>query len=271
MRSALPIILAGLISTVMATNLAAQANLLVGPTSLEFAVPDGGSQPLPQEFLVASSTASSNAAASSVAGLPFEAHSTAPWLFVSQTWGATPAAPRVSVDATGLENGVYHGYISITSGMSTPAMLAVTLRVGGVVNRSSAAVTSIRAAEQTIRSFPRGLTFIAKSGTGAPAPQSLFVPKSARENGVEATSSAAWLAVLRPGSVRWFPTTQGLSEPRGLGARSIYRLRAVENAGRRGADHPDYVRRRRRCPSRSGAERAFVPGATRVRTHRTDD
>ncbi|HME08828.1 MAG TPA: BACON domain-containing carbohydrate-binding protein, partial [Bryobacteraceae bacterium] len=211
-RSPLPIILAGVISTLLAANLSAQANLLVGPTSLEFAVPDGGSQPLPQDFLIAAT----NGAASSTTGLPFEAHSTAPWLFVSQAWGATPAAPRVTVDATGLENGVYHGYISITSGMSTPAMLTVTLRVGGVVHRSSIPAPAFRPADQTIRSFPRGLTFIAKSGTGAPAPQSLYVPRSALENGVVATSSTSWLLVSPPALSGGFQEISVSANPEGL-------------------------------------------------------
>jgi len=167
----------------------AQANLLVGPTSLEFVAPDGASQPPAQTVSVISDGPA----------LSFQTHTlitgtSANWLSISQIWGSTPATLSVTVDATGLQNGVYRGYISITSGQSATALVAVTLKVG--VPASAAIRSSFSPLTENLRAFPKGLTFTAHTGTGAPAPQSIAVPRSDREDGITAKSSAAWLSVL---------------------------------------------------------------------------
>src|SRR5271154_810991 len=123
MRVALPILLAGL-SAFTAVHAHAQTSLLVGPTSLEF-VAEGDSQPLPQSVSVVS-----NGPALSFQTHAILAGTSANWLSVSQTLRTTPATLSVSVDASGLQPGVYNGYISITSGHSASTTLAVALKVG---------------------------------------------------------------------------------------------------------------------------------------------
>ena len=148
MRAALPILLAGL-SALTAVHAHAQTSLLVGPTSLEF-VAEGGSQPLPQGVSVVSNGPA----------LSFQTHAiltgtSANWLSVSQISGTTPATLSVSADASGLQAGVYSGYISITSGQSASAILAVTLKVGVP---AAVARISYNPSTETLRAFPKGLT-----------------------------------------------------------------------------------------------------------------
>src|SRR5271165_5264465 len=215
MRAALPLFLAGL-SAFTAVHAAAQTNgqtsLLVGPTSLEFVVAEGDSQPLPQSVSVVSNGPA----------LSFQTHAiltstSANWLSVSQIWGTTPATLSVSVEASGLQAGVYNGYISITSGQSASAMVAVTLKVGVP---AAAARSSYNPSTETLRAFPKGLTFTAHTGTGIPLPQSLVVPRSDREDGLTANSSAAWLSVspAKLDSSGKFQEMQVLADPDGLAA-----------------------------------------------------
>lgn len=208
MRAALPLLLAGL----SAFTANAQTSLLVGPTSLEFVVAEGASQPLPQSVAVVSDGPA----------LSFQTHAiltstSANWLSVSQVWGTTPASLSVSVDASGLRAGVYNGYISITSGQSTSAMLAVTLKVGVP---AAAVRSSYNPSTETLRAFPKGLTFTAHTGAGVPAPQSLVVPRSDREDGLTANSSAAWLSVspAKLDSTGRFQEMQVSANPDGLAA-----------------------------------------------------
>src|SRR5580704_2608580 len=186
MRVALPILLAGL-SAFTTIHANAQTSLLVGPTSLEF-VAEGGSQPSPQSVSVVS-----NGPALSFQTHAIFAGTSANWLSVSQIWGTTPATLSVSVDASGLQAGIYNGYISITSGQSASATLAVALKVG--VPATSAARSSYNPVTEMLRAFPKGLTFTAHTGTGVPLPQSIAVPRSDREDGLTANSSAAWLSL----------------------------------------------------------------------------
>src|SRR5271165_1368450 len=219
MRAALPLFLAGL-SAFTAVHAAAQTNgqtsLLVGPTSLEFVVAEGDSQPLPQSVSVVS-----NGPALSFQTHAILAGTSANWLSVSPIWGTTPATLSVSVDASGLRAGVYNGYISITSGQSASAsasaMLAVTFKVGVP---AAAARSSYNPSTETLRAFPKGLTFTAHTGTGVPLPQSIAVPRSDREDGLTANSSAAWLSVspAKLDSSGKFQEMQVSADPDGLAA-----------------------------------------------------
>jgi hypothetical protein len=191
MRVLLPIILAGFLVPYLPANAAEHGDLLVGPTSLEFVVPDGGSQPPPQSIFVTSNGT----------GLNFEAHALSQWLFVSQTWGATPAALTVIVDATGLPKGIYHDYVFLTTGLSKTSIASITLRVGGTETAATVPAFDTPPTGKTLRAFPNGFTFVAATGSDAPVPQALFVPRTPTEDGVVATASADWLAVSAAKSV----------------------------------------------------------------------
>ncbi|HEX6207425.1 MAG TPA: kelch repeat-containing protein [Actinomycetota bacterium] len=99
----------------------ADAQLSFSPTSVDLAVDPGGT--------ASASTAVSSSEATSAA---FQVTSSAPWLSATPASGNVPATLTVSVDATGLANGVYGGTVTASADGHTPATFDVTLTVGEV-------------------------------------------------------------------------------------------------------------------------------------------
>jgi uncharacterized protein (TIGR03437 family) len=200
---------ASLLFAFTTANAGAQPNLLVGPTSVEFVAADAVTQPAPQTVFLASSGDP----------LSFEARAgywstTTNWLSVAPASGATPSTLSLRVDASDLAKGVYFGYLEITFGAAKPAILNVTLRVGGSAAEDAPAAHvdhSLNAREHRARtpilaSSPESLTFSYQTGSGAPLPQSVFAGAERASAEFTATSSANWLwlttnSPMAPGQV----------------------------------------------------------------------
>ena len=196
-RGALPTVWAGLLAVLAVANSAAQPNLLVGPSALEFAAPDAATR---QTVFVASS----GDPLSYQAKTGYWSSATG-WLSVTPASGTTPATLTVSADAANLAKGVYFGYLEITSGTANPAVMQVTLRVGdpAAVNAGIASSTNSMnlagmdvADEAQLVAEPRALTFRLAPGESTPSAQTITIGSTSKIlNYTASTDSGSWLAV----------------------------------------------------------------------------
>ncbi|MDQ2946415.1 MAG: hypothetical protein M3Y27_10810, partial [Acidobacteriota bacterium] len=102
---------AGLLAVLAVANSAAQPNLLVGPSALEFAAPDAAN-PSNQAGRQTVFVASSGDPLSYQAKTGYWSSATG-WLSVTPASGTTPSTLTVSADAANLAKGVYFGYLEI--------------------------------------------------------------------------------------------------------------------------------------------------------------
>jgi uncharacterized protein (TIGR03437 family) len=204
-RVAPPIMLASVLALLTSANSAAQPNLLVGPSALEFAAPDAATPPAPQTVFVASS----GDALSFQAKTGYWSNATG-WLSVTPAAGATPSTLTLSVDTANLTTGVYLGYVEITSGTAKPTVLNVTLRVGGPAvpppgtgaSRLHSAFVLGRAnhlnrgGEAHLVAEPRALAFRLAPGESTPSAQTITIGSTSQILNYTASSdSSSWLAV----------------------------------------------------------------------------
>src|SRR5450759_3714265 len=199
-RTALPIVLASLLAVLTVANSAAQPNLLVGQSAVEFVALNAANlttanQPAPQTVFVASS----------VDPLSYQAKTgywsiATGWLSVTPASGATPSTLTLSADAANLSKGVYFGYLEITSGTAKPAVMQVTLRVGDQaaadVGIASSADTVNGGDEAHLVAEPRALTFRLPPGESTPSAQTITIGSTSKILNYTASSdSGSWLAV----------------------------------------------------------------------------
>ena len=175
----------GSITIPVTLTISVQPQLTVSPGQLTFAYQLlSGPAALPSQALTvqASDASTSSVAASATTSTGGN------WLSVT-SGGATPAALRVSVDATGLGAGTYNGTVILTSTGYAPATIPVTLRV------TSAALLS---------TGPTSLSFSHQQGSATPPPaQSLTVTGS---------SGALLFAATGDGNT-WLTVTGGATTP----------------------------------------------------------
>ncbi len=197
LRAAL--LITGLLSALMATKAAAQPNLLVSASSLEFVTPNAAAQPAQQRVFLASSGAP----------LLYEAKtgywSTATnWLSVTPALGTAPETLTLTIDPTNLARGLYFGYVEIFSGPVPSTILNVTLRVGDSSAGASRPKHILAASDSsvdtatTLTAIPESLTFSYQTGTVVPPPQSVVVSYGRAKTGFVAASSAPWLTLASP-------------------------------------------------------------------------
>ncbi len=221
MRTALAIVWVSL-SALTVANARAQPNLLVGPSSVRFAATEVDRHPAAQAVFLASG------------GVTLSYHAragywstAASWLSVSPASGTTPSTLSLRVDASGLTDGVYFGYVEITFGETKPTILDVTLnveksagedapavRVDHVNTRENSAAAAVQA------SSPESLSFSYKNGDDAPPPQSVLVADEHAGAEFTATSSANWL---------WLTTNPTMAPGQAVSGKSGSYLRVSAN------------------------------------------
>jgi hypothetical protein len=198
--AALFFILVGHVDTAQAQN------LMVSQTSLVFNSPLGGATQLQPITVTSSGGAISYT-------ISFSFATTQNFGYADQVGGTTPGTFNVAVVTTNLVVGVYHGVVTLTPQPPTSAtavLIPVTFNVG--------------IATSLVSSVP-SLTFMAQSGSSAPAAQPLAI--SSATNGVNFTATAAtsdganWLLVAPNGGQT--PTTlQVRVDQTGLAVGSTY-------------------------------------------------
>jgi adhesin/invasin len=173
----------------------ASGTLKVLPAQISFASESG--QPAPASQTVQITNANG-------AVEQWTAVSSAPWLSVSPSSGATPASVTITVNPSGLAPGAYSGTVTFT----TPTG-QVTLFVVYQVNDKPALIAS-----------PASLLFFGLQ-QGAPPAQTVFVTSTGRAIGYNVTTSVAaggsWLQVgstqgLTPNSLQVSVNTTALAE-----------------------------------------------------------
>jgi uncharacterized protein (TIGR03437 family) len=138
------------------------------PSSLTFSQIAGGTAPSPQTVQLSSTTPTN-----------FTAASNQTWLLVTPASGTSNTTNlSISINATGLGAGVYHGTVTVTGGAS-PVSIPVTLTV-----TTAAAITA----------SPTSLSFVQVLTGNAPASQTISVTASTTTNFTVAFA-AAWLTV----------------------------------------------------------------------------
>lgn len=171
----------GAIPQTVAVSLAVASGVTIGisPASLAFTQAMGGAAPAVQTISltgVGGNVSFTATPSTSVGGS---------WLSVTPASGTTPATLSVSVNGTGLSQGIYSGSITIVGlgGSTSPQTVPVTLTIG---------------AGQTLSVTPSSLAFTFQVGSTAPAAQAIAVGGS---SGLAFTASAAttaggtWLSV----------------------------------------------------------------------------
>lgn len=129
------------------------SNLIVAPDSLAFTAQEGGSNPAAQSLTITSDNAVLN----------FNVNDDQPWISFAPPQGQTPNAVNISVDITGLPDGVYVGSVTIASAEAdnSPVVVPVTL--------------TITAAPSNISFEPTTINFNAVAGGPAPDDQTVDV------------------------------------------------------------------------------------------------
>lgn len=171
----------------------AGGNVSLSQTALNFSYEQGGSTPGAQSVTVTSSPT----------GVPFTAavSSSSPWLSVTPTSGTTTATLNVSANPAGLAVGTHTGTITVTPTGGAAVSLTVTLQV-----RTSA--------ELTVN--PTALPFTYRTGTGAPAGQTVQVGSTGSVLTFNATTTDSWLRITpstgtTPASVTITPDPSALT------------------------------------------------------------
>jgi uncharacterized protein (TIGR03437 family) len=167
--------------TIPVTYTVTAGNLTISPATLNFTQAANGPAPAAQTINVTSS------------GVPLtfsaltSVSTTANWLTVTPTSGATPGTVSVSVNAGTLQPGTYTGSVNITSpgAGNSPQTVTVNLTVGQA---------------QNLTVTPASLSFSSQTGSPAPATQTIGVTASAGSLPFTAAAtvtsgSATWLAV----------------------------------------------------------------------------
>jgi len=146
--------------TIPVTYTVTSGNLTLSPPTLSFTQTAGGPAPAAQSISVNSSGVPLTFSALTTVS------TTANWLSVSPTSGATPGTVSVSVNAGTLQPGTYTGTVNITStgAGNSPQSVTVNLTVGQ---------------PQNLALTPATLTFSSQVGSPAPATQVIAVSASA--------------------------------------------------------------------------------------------
>ena len=167
--------------TIPVTYTVTSGNLTVSPASLNFTQTANGPAPAAQMLNINSSGVPLTFSALTTVS------TTANWLTVTPTSGATPGTVSVSVNAGTLQPGTYTGTVSITSpaASNSPQTVTVNLTVGQAQNLTVA---------------PASLSFSSQTGSAAPATQAIAVTASAGTLPFTAavtvtSSSTTWLSV----------------------------------------------------------------------------
>ena len=167
------------------------------PATLNFSGVAGGSNPATQSVQLAN-TGTGDVAWSST--------SSAPWLLVSPTTGATPATLQVAVNTTGLTPATYNGTINLVSlgADNSPQPINVQLTVTSPI--------------PTLSVLPATLTFNTAVNGSNPAAQNIAIASSAAANWT-ASSDSPWLTISSSGGAT--PATlQVMANTSGLAAGS---------------------------------------------------
>jgi hypothetical protein len=174
----------------------------LAPAALSFTAQAGGTAPAAQSI----TTSSSNGTALSYS---LSASSTEGWLSVKPTTGISPKSISISANPAGLSAGTYSGTVIVDSPVASnsPIPVPVTFTVTPV---------------PTFAVSPELLTFSAKAGERAPAPQSLTISSSsgaALRYSVSASSTGGWLSAASASGTTPGPITIS-ANPAGLAAGS---------------------------------------------------
>ena len=152
------------------------------PSNLSFAYQLGGSNPAPQNLMIASSDKSALSYTAAASG--------GTWLSIGSTSGSTPGTVAVSVNPAGLTAGSYSGMVAITasgasnSPQSVPVTLTVTSATGG----------------GRLRAQPRWLSFNFGTGQNAPPPKTVSVTSKGQPlNYTVAAFGGSWITVSPSG------------------------------------------------------------------------
>ncbi len=174
----------------------------LAPAALSFTAQAGGTAPAVQSL----TTSSSNGTALTYS---LSASSTEGWLSVKPTTGISPKSISISANPAGLSAGTYSGTVIVDSpgASNSPIPVPVTFTVTPV---------------PTFAVSPELLTFAAKAGERAPAPQSLTLSSSsgaALRYSVNASSTGGWLSAASASGITPGPITIS-ANPAGLAAGS---------------------------------------------------
>lgn len=157
----------------------AKTDLAISAGSLEFSGVANGSDPPSQNVAVISTDPNTP--------LPFSVTTDAPWLFVTQASGTTPANIVVQVRIIGLQVQTYNGHITFSSPGLAPQVVTVSMTVAAPSSAPPAVAIS-----------PGSLELSTVAGSTTPIPFAVLV-KNTGSGAISfsaSASGASWLSVV---------------------------------------------------------------------------
>jgi uncharacterized protein (TIGR03437 family) len=161
---------------ITATAAMAQNLLVLGQTSFTFSSTVGSTTVQQQQLYIGTSGPSVNYTTS--------VQQSGSWLAITPAAWSTPVTATITVNPTGLSQGTYTGYITVSAASTTnsPQIVSVTLNVTGSSTSTTLTVSSTT------------LSFSYVSGGTVPIAQSVAVTSTATQS-FSATASTGWLSV----------------------------------------------------------------------------
>lgn len=149
------------------------SNLIVAPDSLAFTAQEGGSNPVAQALNITSDNLVLN----------FNVSDDQPWISFAPPQGQTPNSVNVSVDITGLPDGVYVGTVKIASAQAENDSVLVPVTL------------TITPAPSSLVVDPTSLSFNGVEGGAAPAEQNISINSDNDPLSFQISDDADWLSV----------------------------------------------------------------------------